>query len=259
MTVAIVLQLHNISKSFVSAEGGESYELLHDISLSVQEGQVVALLGPSGCGKSTLLQICGLLNDCDTGAVTLAGNEFTRYDDVRATRVRLTDMGYIYQFHHLLPEFSVLENVMMPMLINQSKREEAALKAEKVLSALGLQDKITSMPSALSGGQQQRVAIARAIVHQPKLILADEPTGNLDEHNSILVFDALISLAKNQKIGILVATHNVELAKKADRMLMMTNGNIKEWGVDERSANKASGGHRRRGAARSKDKTKSPR
>ena len=187
---------------------------------------MVALTGPSGSGKTTLLQIAGLLDDASSGEVFIAGLDTAKSDDVKKTAIRRDNIGFIFQFHHLLPEFSALENAAMPLLIKGFKYVEAIKEAEKILAKVDLQNRLNHKPSELSGGQQQRVAIARALITKPSLILADEPTGNLDSELSEKIFDLLYQLTTEHKIGCLLVTHNNILAKKSDRIIEIKDGMI---------------------------------
>lgn len=215
----MVLKLINVTKNFFQAD--QKITAIEDVNLEVKKGELVALTGPSGSGKTTLLQIAGLL-DCPTsGEVWINGIDASKAGDATRTELRKSHLGFIYQFHHLLPEFSALENVALPLLIQGKSRKDALLGAKKTLQEVGLSDRLEHKPAQLSGGQQQRVAIARAIVSKPKLILADEPTGNLDAELSQKVFTLLTDLVKNYEIGCLVVTHNLELAKKADRVVSL--------------------------------------
>jgi len=218
------LKLHNICKSF--SQGEQELEVIKNCNLEVKNSELVALIGPSGSGKTTLLQIAGLL-DCPTsGSIEINGQEITDSSDKIRTEIRKNNIGFIYQFHHLLPEFSALENVALPLLIKGLKKEEAYEKAKEMLIEVELEDRINYKPSQLSGGQQQRVAIARALVTKPALILADEPTGNLDLELSEKIFDLLSKLVKNHKLSCLVVTHNNNLSKKADRIIDMGSGQL---------------------------------
>lgn len=219
-----VLKLDSITKSF--AQGDLRVEALKAINLELKKGEMVALIGPSGSGKTTLLQIAGLLDNASSGQVLINDKDVTKADDKTRTEIRKNNIGFIYQFHHLLPEFSALENVMMPLLIQGKNRDEAAEMAKKILIEVELENRLNHKPSELSGGQQQRVAIARAIVSKPAIVLADEPTGNLDSELSEKVFDLLQKIAKLHEITCLVVTHNMTLAKKADRILSIKDGKI---------------------------------
>ncbi len=213
----MVLKLINVTKNFFQAD--QKITAIGDVNLEIKEGELVALTGPSGSGKTTLLQIAGLLDSPTSGEVWINGIDASRADDKTRTELRKNYLGFVYQFHHLLPEFSAWENVALPLLIQGKSREESFLAAEKTLQEVGLADRLNHKPAQLSGGQQQRVALARAIVGKPKLILADEPTGNLDSELSERIFTLLRDLVKNHGIGCLVVTHNLELAKKADRVV----------------------------------------
>jgi len=213
----MVLKLINVTKNFFQAD--QKITAIGEINLEIKEAELVALTGPSGSGKTTLLQIAGLLDSPTSGEVWINGIDASRADDKTRTELRKNHLGFVYQFHHLLPEFSALENVALSLLIQGKSREEAFTAATKTLQEVDLADRLNHKPAQLSGGQQQRVAIARAIVGKPKLILADEPTGNLDLELSEKIFTLLKDLVKNHKIGCLVVTHNLELAKKADRVV----------------------------------------
>ena len=220
------LELNNIAKSYHMA--GKPLNVLSDADLSVKPGEIVALLGPSGAGKSTLLHIAGLLDSANAGSVNIAGQDCTGLGDRERTRIRRQDIGFVYQFHNLLPEFTALDNVAMPGLINQSNRHASRGKAEELLTKLGLAERINHMPAQLSGGEQQRVAIARALANEPKVLLADEPTGNLDEKTADRVFDELLKLAREQGVAALIATHNETLASRMDRRIVLHNGLLNE-------------------------------
>jgi len=221
-----VLELKNITKSFLQA--GCKLEIIKEASLTVKKGELVALIGPSGSGKTTLLQIAGLLDTPSSGEISIDGIDASKADDKIRTGIRKNHIGFVYQFHHLLPEFSALENVALPLLIQGKNKKESFIAAEKILTEIGLADRLHHKPAELSGGQQQRVALARAVVTKPSLILADEPTGNLDTELSEKIFELLRELVKNYEIGCLVVTHNLELAKKTDRIISIKGGIIKE-------------------------------
>lgn len=220
------LQLININKNFI--QGQQKISALKEINIEVGRGEMVALIGPSGSGKTTLLQIAGLLDDATNGLVIINNIDASKIDDVKKTEIRRENIGFIFQFHHLLPEFSAAENVAMPLLIKGFKYKEALKEAEKILTEIGLQDRLNHKPAQLSGGQQQRVAIARALITKPSLILADEPTGNLDSELSEKIFDLLQKLTKEHQIGCLLVTHNNALAKKSDRIIEIKDGAIIE-------------------------------
>jgi len=213
----MILKLSAISKSFKS--GDKQLNILDEFDLAINPGEQVALVGASGSGKSTLLHIAGLLDSPNRGDVIIDGVNTTKLSDKRKTLLRREKLGFIYQFHHLLPEFTALENIMMPQLIAGVNKQQAKDKALELLDSLGLSDRATHKPSKLSGGQQQRVAIARAIANNPVLLLADEPTGNLDNENSDKVFELLTKIIKQHKMAALIATHNTQLASKMDRVV----------------------------------------
>lgn len=219
-----VLRLENISKIYKQNE--ESLEVIKDSSLSVFNQESVAFIGPSGCGKTTLLQICGLLDDATSGNIYINSQKINDLTDIEKTNIRKNSIGFVFQFHHLLPEFSVLENVMLPALINKSNKKETKAKAINILNDLGLFSKINNRPYQLSGGEKQRVAIARAIINNPSIILADEPTGNLDPENSEIVFNLLLKVVKNYNSSLLMVSHNMELAKKLDRIITIRDKKI---------------------------------
>lgn len=223
-----VLELHDITRSF--EQGGRRLDVLQGVNLSINPGELVALLGPSGSGKSTLLHIAGLLDTADGGTLRIAGETCTTMNDEQRTRVRRMKVGFVYQFHHLLPEFTAVENVAMPLRIQGKRRKDAEENARELLTELGLQERLSHRPPQLSGGEQQRVAIARAMAIRPATVLADEPTGNLDSGTAGQVFDMLVRQFKNNGIGALIATHNEELASEMDRIVRLQNGQLLEMG-----------------------------
>jgi lipoprotein-releasing system ATP-binding protein len=218
------LEVKEVYKSFV--QGGQTLEVLKGANYKLEPGIVTGLVGPSGSGKSTLLQIIGLLDKPDTGEVIIKGTNARNANDKILTKIRAKRIGFIYQFHHLLPEFTALENVIMQMMINNVDITIATEKAKHVLELLKLTHRINHLPSELSGGEQQRVAIARALVKSPALILADEPTGNLDPYNAELVFDLFVSVVKELNLSALIATHNDQLVLKMDSIITLKNGKI---------------------------------
>jgi len=220
----VVLSLDNISKSFY--QGKTRLVVLKNASLEVKEGEVVGLIGPSGSGKSTLLQVAGLLDNAGSGEVIIDGVNCTHADDKMRTKMRRDHIGFVYQMHHLLPEFTALENVLMPQLISKRSTKESENNAKEILRFLGLGARVKHRPSQLSGGEQQRVAIARAIVNKPSLILADEPTGNLDPETSDIVFDLMLKTARSIGLAMLIVTHNHELAKKMDKVVTLKDGMV---------------------------------
>jgi lipoprotein-releasing system ATP-binding protein len=215
----IALSLQGVTHIYKQA--GRELKVLDGFNLTIGRGEMVALVGPSGSGKTTLLQIAGLLDTPTIGEVHINGESMRAAGDEKRTQCRRNNIGFIYQFHHLLPEFSALENVMLPQMIAGVGKSDAEKKASKLLSALGLTDRLSHRPAALSGGEQQRVAIARATANDPALLLADEPTGNLDPTTAEIVFDMLIHMAREKGLGMLVATHNLDLASRMDRVVRL--------------------------------------
>ena len=220
-----ILSLSEISKSY-QTRGLEKLTVLSSIDLSIAAGDLVGLTAPSGAGKSTLLHICGLLDTCDRGTINFLGQDMQKASDMTRTLMRRREIGFVYQFHHLLPEFSALENVVLPQLINGKKPQQASDRAIELLRLVGLENRAYHRPSQLSGGEQQRVAFCRAVANEPKILLADEPTGNLDEKTSDTVFEALLSLVEISGMAALIATHNENLAKKMKRRIKLKNGKI---------------------------------
>ena len=205
-------------------QGDATVRVLEAANLTVESGELVALVAPSGAGKSTLLHLSGLLESPQGGEVEITGIATSKLGDRGRTQLRRSTVGYVYQFHHLLPEFTALENVSMPQLIGGQTPEQAAIRSVELLDLLGVKPRATHRPAELSGGEQQRVAIARAAANRPKVILADEPTGNLDPDTSNLVFEALRSLIKSEGAAALIATHNHDLARRADRIVTLRGG-----------------------------------
>lgn len=225
-TTTAVLKLEGLVRSF--KQGEREIAVLNGASAAIYPGESVALVGPSGAGKSTLLHIAGLLETPTAGSVVMGGRDCSTLGDDERTRIRRADVGFIYQFHQLLPEFSALENVLLPQMILGVSRKMAQVRATELLTTLGLGHRLDHRPAQLSGGEQQRTAICRALANKPKLILADEPTGNLDPKTSELVFHELIGLFKSEGVAALIATHNLELASRMDRVLRMENGQLVE-------------------------------
>lgn len=221
-----VLQLSGLMRTF--HQGARELRVLNGASATLWPGEAVALVGPSGAGKSTLLHIAGLLETPDQGQVVVNGRNCSGMGDGARTQVRRTDMGFVYQFHQLLPEFSALENVVLPQLILGRKRKAAEARATELLGALGLGHRLTHRPAELSGGEQQRTAICRALANNPRLILADEPTGNLDPNTAEHVFQELMTLIRTSGVAALIATHNLELAGRMDRILTLSQGQLVE-------------------------------
>jgi lipoprotein-releasing system ATP-binding protein len=219
-----VLAVGNLRRSFT--QGGERIDVLRGVDLAVGEGEIVALLGPSGSGKSTMLQAVGLLEGGFEGSIRIAGAEVAQLDNDGRTRVRRDMLGFVYQFHHLLPDFSAVENVMLPLMIRDAEQAVAEQRARDLLTSLGLGHRLTHRPSQLSGGEQQRVAVARALANRPALVLADEPTGNLDENTADIVLAEFLRLVRGEGSAALVATHNERLALKMDRVVRLHEGRL---------------------------------
>jgi len=221
-----VLLLWQVARRFVYAE--QTLDIIRGADLAIWPGQTVALIAPSGTGKSTLLHMAGLLERPDSGEVYIGGTATSTLDDKARTMIRRETLGFVYQAHHLLPEFTALENVMLPQMIGGLDQREARLRAADLLRFLGLGERLTHRPSELSGGEQQRVAIARAVANRPRVLLADEPTGNLDPATSERVFITLLSLVKATGLAALIATHNLELARRMDRRVTIRDGLVVE-------------------------------
>jgi lipoprotein-releasing system ATP-binding protein len=217
-----MVELQAIERTFVQA--GIRLEVLAGAALTVRPGELVALVGPSGAGKSTLLHIAGLLERPDGGEVRIAGAPTVGLDDQQRTQLRRSQIGFVYQFHHLLPEFSAEENIILPQMIAGVSRTQARVRARDLLARIGLTARADHRPARLSGGEQQRVAIARALANAPGLLIADEPTGNLDHHTAESVFALLMQLVRDDGLAALVATHNLELANRMDRVLELRDG-----------------------------------
>jgi lipoprotein-releasing system ATP-binding protein len=219
------LVVRGIVKSY-NAGAPNEVKVLRGVDVTIDSGEVVALVAPSGAGKSTLLHIAGLLDVADAGSVEIAGHDMTGQSDARRTAARRNDVGFIYQFHHLLPEFTAAENIVLPQLANAVPRSEAEARALALLSEVGIAQRADHRPAALSGGEQQRVAFCRALANRPKLLLADEPTGNLDPATSDQVFASLMGLVRSTGLSALIATHNLELAARMDRQIRLDAGHI---------------------------------
>ncbi len=222
MSNAPIASLKGLKRSFT--QGDQTIEVLRGIDLDIMPGEIVALLGPSGSGKSTMLQAVGLLEGGFEGSIAIAGVEASKLPSDKRTQLRRDHLGFVYQFHHLLPDFDARENVVMPQMISGAERSAAEERADTLLSSLGLEHRLTHRPSQLSGGEQQRVAVARALANQPTLVLADEPTGNLDEHTSDAVLGQFLQLVRGEGSAALVATHNERLAAKMDRVVRLHDG-----------------------------------
>jgi lipoprotein-releasing system ATP-binding protein len=225
---APVLLLSGVERRY--RQGEATLNILNGVDLDLEAGEVVALVAPSGAGKSTLLHIAGLLEHSDGGEIDICGQPTSRLSDAERTTLRRTRIGFVYQFHHLLPEFSAVENVMLPQMVRGLAKSEAQRRAAELLSYLGLEKRLTHRPAELSGGEQQRVAIARAVANAPRLLLADEPTGNLDPKTSDHVFNAMLQLVRASGLAALIATHNLDLAARMDRQVTLRDGRIEPLG-----------------------------
>jgi len=223
---AEVLRLKDITRKYREGEG--QLEVFSGLNLSLKQGEIVALVGASGAGKSSLLHIAGLLEAPTSGEILVEGALTSKLNDAERTRIRRNTIGFVYQAHHLLPEFDALENVVLPQMIAGRARADAAKEATRLLELMGLGKRLTHRPSQLSGGEQQRVAIARAMANGPRILLADEPTGNLDPRTAGGVFDALIAVTRSEGLAALIATHNFELASRMDRALLLDQGRLVE-------------------------------
>ena len=221
-----ILSLKGIERTF--KQGKNRLEVLRGSDLVLNEGEIVALVGPSGSGKSTLLHIAGLLEKPDNGAISICGESCNDMNDDNRTRMRRHNLGFVYQYHHLLPEFTALENICIPQIIAGTSKKESRNRAAEIIEWLGLSERSTHRPARLSGGEQQRVAIGRALSNAPKLLLADEPTGNLDPHTADEVFDVLMRLARGAGLTALIATHNPLLASRMDRIVTLDDGHLIE-------------------------------
>jgi lipoprotein-releasing system ATP-binding protein len=221
-----IVALQGLKRTF--EQGGERIEVLRGVDLAIQPGEIVALLGPSGSGKSTMLQAVGLLEGGFEGSISIVGQRAETLASDERTRLRREHLGFVYQFHHLLPDFDARENVVMPQMILGVARPEAEARADQLLASLGLGARLTHRPSQLSGGEQQRVAVARALANRPALVLADEPTGNLDEHTADAVLSQFLELVRGEGSAALVATHNERLAARMDRVVRLKDGLLHE-------------------------------
>ncbi|HEY2753541.1 ABC transporter ATP-binding protein [Phenylobacterium sp.] len=219
-----VLSIRGLERSYVTGAG--PLTVLRGVDLDVMPGEIVGLIGPSGSGKSSLLHAAGLLEHPNAGRITVLGRDCSDLADRDRTRVRLASIGFVYQFHHLLPEFSALDNVALPLMIAGRPRTQARARAGELLGELGLSQRSHHQPSQMSGGEQQRVAVARALANSPRLLLADEPTGNLDPHTSTAVFENLYDLVRGTGVAAVVATHNLELARHMDRVFALKDGHL---------------------------------
>ncbi|SCA55012.1 outer membrane-specific lipoprotein transporter subunit; ATP-binding component of ABC superfamily [Candidatus Terasakiella magnetica] len=221
-----VLELQKLCRTF--KQGTDTLHILKESDLIINQGEIVALVGPSGAGKSTLLQTAGLLEKPDTGTIRIGGTDTSKLSDKELTRLRCNHLGFVYQYHHLLPEFSASENIVIPQMINGKSKAEANVRAQELLEAVSLSKRDEHRPAELSGGEQQRIAIARALANKPKLLLADEPTGNLDPVTSDHVFNLLLEEVRKEGLAALIATHNPTLAKRMDRVVKLEDGHLIE-------------------------------
>lgn len=224
----IVLETKNITKKFKEGSKNE-FSVIEDSSFSIQSGEIVSFIGKSGCGKTTLLQMCGLIDTPTSGSVWINGVNTTVLSEKERTNIRKNNIGFVYQAYNVFPEFTTLENVAIPLLISGYSKKEAFKKAEELLELLYLKNKINNMPAELSGGEKQRVAIARAVVNHPKLILADEPTGNLDEVNSKNVMNLFFDIVRRYNLALLMVSHNIELAKNCDKIITIKDKKIVDF------------------------------
>lgn len=222
---ALALRLQDIHRQFTQAD--RVIEVLRGASLELRAGQMTALVGPSGAGKTTLLNIAGLLEPADSGRVEIGGTDIAALSEAGRTRLRRREIGFVFQFHRLLPEFSALENIIIPQMINGLSRSEAGMRASQLLSMVGLSERAHQRPGQLSGGEQQRVAIARSVANAPSVLLADEPTGNLDPKTAATVFEALQKIVRGTGTAALIVTHNMPMAARMDVILEMANGQVK--------------------------------
>ena len=228
-----ILELRHVERTYRS--GPNAVEVLKDVNLALRPGELVGLVGPSGSGKSTLLHTAGLLEKPDAGEVLLDGVNSLLLSDRERTLIRRTRIGFVYQFHHLLPEFNAIENVATPLYLAGVKKQWARERAVELLDKMGLSHRLTHQPMEMSGGEQQRVAIARALSHRPNVLIADEPTGNLDTNTTASVFQQLIEVGRNEGLAMLIATHNLALTKFMDRVLTLENGQLTEYVPDQAS------------------------
>ena len=224
MSEGWALEISGLGRAF--QQGGRQLEVLRDLDLRIAAGEAVALMGPSGSGKSTLLHAAGLLERPDAGEIVIAGKICSTMNDRQRTVMRRDFLGFVYQFHHLLPEFTALENVLIPMRLAKVSQMEASQRARRLLTELGLEDRLEHAPGELSGGEQQRVAIARSLANQPVLLLADEPTGNLDQATAEVVLAELLSIVRERGLGILIATHDPSVADRLDRVVRLQDGQL---------------------------------
>lgn len=226
--MSTILEGRNITKRYESESGGEPLTVLDNTSIAIEKGSIVSVVGASGCGKSTLLHILGGLDNPDSGTVSWYGQSIYDMKKEKLANFRNTQLGFVFQFHHLLPEFTALENIMMPALIRGNEVEQARKRAQNLLQELGIPERAEHRPSQLSGGEQQRVAMARAMMNSPELILADEPTGNLDEENTDILLNLLFDLREKEDVSLLLITHEKDIAARSDIIYELTKGSLEE-------------------------------
>ena len=226
----MILQLENIDKSYNNSDNTSSLNILNNIFIDISSSDAIAIIGPSGSGKSTLLNIMGTLDKPDNGVIKINSNDISSYKDKQLARLRNEKIGFIFQLHHLLPQLNLLENVLLPTvpLKDKALKETAEERAIELLSKVGLSDKLYNRPGQLSGGECQRVAVVRALINKPSIILADEPTGSLDEHSAEQIGNLLSQINKEENVAIIIATHSLELAKKMDKIYSLSNGELKQ-------------------------------
>lgn len=222
----MILKAENVTRAYAGKQDTRPVEVLKGVDLEIHEGSITSIVGSSGSGKSTLLHILGGLDAPTSGDVLFKGNSICKYSETERSRFRNNEIGFVFQFHHLLPEFTALENVMMPALIRNESVRKIREKASELLGTVGLSERLEHRPSMLSGGEQQRVAMARALINDPSLLLADEPTGNLDESNTTQLLDLILGLNRDRQLTIILVTHDSQIAKKCDRIIELKDGRI---------------------------------
>jgi ABC-type lipoprotein export system ATPase subunit len=223
----MLLEIENLRKCYRAPDGGDAVDVLHELNLRVDDGETVAIVGPSGCGKSTLLNIVGALDHADGGSVLVAGRNLAQLNDADLAKFRNEAVGFIFQLHHLLPQCTILENVLVPTLAQpRADRPAARERAKRLLDAVGLAHRLEHRPGQLSGGERQRAAVARALINQPKLLLADEPTGALDRENATRLVDLLLKISREQGVAIIMVTHAAEMARRMGRVLELVDGKL---------------------------------